>query len=78
MHVKMMDLSNYGDYIYIHELPWKIFLSSTFFWYDISRVATPFWGKCEVATHTPENGTWESFGIPENLEFNCKGQNTSP
>jgi hypothetical protein len=21
-------------------------------------VATPLWGKCEVATHTPENGTW--------------------
>jgi hypothetical protein len=30
------------------------------------NVATPLWGKCEVATHTPENGTWESSGILEN------------
>jgi hypothetical protein len=41
-------------------------------------VATPLWGKCEVATHTPENGTWESSGTPENSEFDCRGQNTSP
>jgi hypothetical protein len=40
-------------------------------------VATPFWGKCEVATHTLENGTWESFEIPENLEHDCRSQNTS-
>jgi hypothetical protein len=25
-----------------------------------------------------EMGTWESFGTPENSEFNCRGQNTSP
>jgi hypothetical protein len=41
-------------------------------------VATPLWGKCEVATHTPENGTWKSSGTPENSEFDCRGQNTSP
>jgi hypothetical protein len=40
-------------------------------------VATPLWGKCEVATHTPENGTWESFETPKVLEFDCRGQNTS-
>jgi len=40
-------------------------------------VATPLWGKCEVATHTPENGTWESSGTPENSECNFRGQNTS-
>jgi hypothetical protein len=40
-------------------------------------VATPLWGKCEVATHTPENGTWESSGTPENSELDCRGQNTS-
>jgi hypothetical protein len=39
-------------------------------------VATPLWGKCEVAIHTLENGTWESFGTPKNLELDCKGQNT--
>ncbi len=44
---------------------------STFF------VATSLWGKCEVATHTPENGTWESSGTPKNLEHNCRAQNTS-
>ncbi len=40
-------------------------------------VATPLWGKCEVAIHIPENGTWESSGILKNSERNCKGQNTS-
>jgi hypothetical protein len=43
-----------------------------------SLVATPLWGKCEVATHTPENGTWESSGTPKNSEFDCRGQNTLP
>jgi hypothetical protein len=42
------------------------------------NVATPLWGKCEVATHTPENGTWKSSGTLENSEFDCRGQNTSP
>jgi len=36
----------------------------------------PLWGKCEVAIHIPENGTWESFGTPENSKRNCRGQNT--
>jgi hypothetical protein len=40
-------------------------------------VATPLWGSCEVATHTLENGTWESSGTPKNSERNCRGQNTS-
>ncbi len=40
-------------------------------------VATPLWGKCEVATHTPENGTWESSGTLKNSERNYKGRNTS-
>ncbi len=40
-------------------------------------VAIPLWGKCEIATHTPENGTWESSGTPKNSEFDCRGQNTS-
>jgi hypothetical protein len=49
-----------------------------FGWHLLISVATPFWGKCEVATHTPENGTWESFGTPKNSECNRRGQNTSP
>jgi hypothetical protein len=40
-------------------------------------VATPLWGKCEIVTHTLENGTWESFETPKNLEHDYKGQNTS-
>jgi hypothetical protein len=43
----------------------------------ISIVTTPLWGKCEVATHTPENGTGESFGTPKNSERNFRCQNTS-
>jgi hypothetical protein len=39
-------------------------------------VATSLWGKCEVTTHTPENGTWESSRIPKNLERDCRGQDT--
>jgi hypothetical protein len=41
-------------------------------------VATPLWGKCEVAIHTPENGIWKSSGTPENSEVDCRGQNTLP
>jgi hypothetical protein len=44
----------------------------------MGSVATPLWGKCEVATHTPENGTWKSSRTPENSELDRKGQNTSP
>jgi hypothetical protein len=42
------------------------------------HVVTPLLGKCEVTIHTPENGTWESSGTPENSERNCRGQNTLP
>jgi hypothetical protein len=41
-------------------------------------VATPLLEECEDDTHTPKMGTWESSGTPETLEFDCKGQNTSP
>ncbi len=33
--------------------------------------------ECEDETHTPEMGTWESFGTPKTSEFDCRGQNTS-
>jgi hypothetical protein len=39
-------------------------------------VATLHLEECEDDTHTPEMGTWESTGTPENLEFDCRGQNT--
>jgi hypothetical protein len=32
--------------------------------------------ECEDDTHAPEMGTWESFGTPEILELDCRGQNT--
>jgi len=44
---------------------------------QILYVATPLWRKCEVATHTPENGTWKSSETPKNSKRNCRGQNTS-
>jgi hypothetical protein len=34
--------------------------------------------ECEDETHTPEMGTWESFGTPETLELDCKDQKISP
>jgi hypothetical protein len=45
------------------------------FWFTLN-VATPLWGKCEVATHTPENGTWESSKTTKNSKCDYKGQNT--
>jgi hypothetical protein len=33
--------------------------------------------ESEDETHTLEMGTWESYGTPETLEFNCRSQNTS-
>jgi hypothetical protein len=39
-------------------------------------VTTPLRGKCEVATHTPENGTWESSETLENSERDFRGQKT--
>ncbi len=42
----------------------------------IVTVTTPLWGKREVATHTLENGTWESFETLGNSKLNCRGQNT--
>jgi hypothetical protein len=39
-------------------------------------VATPFRGKCENETHTPKSGNLESFGTLENLELDCRCQNT--
>jgi len=41
-------------------------------------IATPLWRKCEVATHTPENGTWESSEtIPFYLHPNAFVSNTT-
>jgi hypothetical protein len=38
----------------------------------------PTLAKCEDETHTPKVGDLESSGTPECLEFDIKGQNTSP
>ncbi len=42
----------------------------------LDYVATPLWAKCEDETHTPKSGNLESFGTPENLELDRRGQNT--
>jgi hypothetical protein len=40
------------------------------------HVATPLWAKCEDENHTPKSGKLESSGTLENLELDCRGQNT--
>jgi hypothetical protein len=45
--------------------------------HNLKCVATPLWRKCEVATHTFENGTWESSRTPKNSELDYRSQNTS-
>jgi hypothetical protein len=42
------------------------------------RCCNPTLKECEDDIHTPEMGTWESSRTLENLEFNCRDQNTSP
>jgi len=39
-------------------------------------VATLLWVKWEDETPTPKVGDLESFGTPERLEFDSRGQNT--
>jgi hypothetical protein len=43
-----------------------------------SRCRNPTLAKCEDETHTPKIGDLESSRTPEFLEFESKGQNTSP
>jgi hypothetical protein len=45
-------------------------------WVLTNFVATPLWESCEVASDTPENGTWESSKTLENSKRDCRGQNT--
>jgi hypothetical protein len=40
------------------------------------KCCNPTLRECEDETHTPKIGTWESYGTPEALEFDCRGQNT--
>jgi hypothetical protein len=41
-------------------------------------VTTPLWAKWENATPTPKSGDLESFGTPENLEDDLRGQISLP
>jgi hypothetical protein len=52
------------------KLPWGV--------KEYGNVATPLWAKCEDKIHTPKSGVLESFGTPATLEFDSRGQNTSP
>jgi hypothetical protein len=45
-------------------------------WTYSEHVATPLLEECEDDTHTPEMGTWESFGTPKTSELDYRGQNT--
>jgi hypothetical protein len=46
--------------------------------YKLNHCRNPTLAKCEDETHTPKVGDLESSGTPECLEFDSKGQNTSP
>jgi hypothetical protein len=48
---------------FLCQLIWSNFIYSR--WWHTILVATPLWGKCEVATHTPENGSWSPLGLPK-------------
>jgi hypothetical protein len=41
-------------------------------------VTTPLWRSVRMTLTLSKWGLGESFGIPENLELNCRGQSTSP
>jgi hypothetical protein len=41
------------------------------------NVVTPLLEECEDDTHTPQMGTWESYGTLKILELDCKSKNTS-
>jgi hypothetical protein len=53
-------------YIYIYNIIYAITCVHT--------LSQPHFWKSEDDTHTLELGTWESFGTPKVLEFNCRGQ----
>ncbi len=65
---------DYFQFINIHVAQCKIMICIL----CNSCVATPLLEECEDDTHTPEMGTWESFGTPKISEFDCRGQNTLP
>jgi len=44
--------------------------------FENNLVATPLWVKCEDETPTPKVGDLGSFGTPECLEFENRGQDT--
>jgi hypothetical protein len=44
----------------------------------LTNCRNPTLKECEYVIHTPEMGSWESFGTPENSELDCRGQTTSP
>jgi hypothetical protein len=46
--------------------------------HEPAQCHNPTLKECEDDTHTPEMGTWESFGTPKNLELDCRSQNTLP
>jgi hypothetical protein len=47
-------------------------------WLLVVGCRNPTLAKCEDETHTPKVGDLESSGTPKFLEFDNKGQNTSP
>jgi hypothetical protein len=52
-------------------------LAYKIWFFQVKYCHNPTLRECEDEIHTPEMGTWESFGTPEILEFDRRGQNTS-
>jgi hypothetical protein len=54
------------------------FNSETWTTSKVHTCRNPILKECEDDIHTPEMGTWESFGTPKNSKLGCRGQNTLP
>jgi hypothetical protein len=68
--------SIFGIYTHLDTIKGMSNWNTKLVFHHINIVVTSLWGKCEVATHTPENGTRESSRTPENSKHDCRGQNT--
>jgi hypothetical protein len=70
-----IDLPSFNIY---YLLTFFLKVLSLFSFIQFTPCCNPTLKECEDDTHTPEMGTWESSGTPENSELDCRGQNTLP
>jgi hypothetical protein len=72
-----------NQHLLVHHEGWMISGQEIIFLLSFKSIANhgccnPTLAKCEDETHTPKVGDLESSETPECLEFDRKGQNTSP